>query len=72
MSTDPSTWNDDVIIEKAINLLTKNMKNKDIEMAELLKESFNNDTRLVDLYRTKFKEEYEKNKNENCIQWCIG
>ena len=62
---DPSTWNDDVIIEKAINLLTKNMKNKDIEMAELLKESFNNDTRLVDLYRTKFKEEYEKNKNDN-------
>ena len=34
-------------------------------MAELLKESFNNDTRLVDLYRTKFKEEYEKNKNDN-------
>ena len=48
------------------DMLTEIMQGYFIEKEPLLlKESFNNDTRLVDLYRTKFKEEYEKNKNDN-------
>ena len=62
---DPSKWTDEKIIEKAVTLLTKNIEYQDKEqMSNLLKESFNTDKGLIDLYRNKFLSEYKANKND--------
>ena len=61
---DPLKWTDEKIIEKAVELLTKNMEYQDKEqMSNLLKESFNTDKGLIDLYRNKFLSEYKTTKN---------
>ena len=57
---DPSKWTDEEVIEKALHDLTNNMEYQDKEqMSDLLRESFNNDKRLVDVYRNKYISHYK-------------
>ena len=52
---DPSKWTDEEVIEKALHELTNNMEYQDKEqMSDLLRESFNSDKGLVDIYRNKY------------------
>ena len=57
---DPSKWTDEEVIEKALHDLTNNMEYQDKEqMSDLLRESFNSDKRLVDVYRNKYISHYK-------------
>ena len=57
---DPSKWTDEEVIEKALHELTDKMEYQDKEqMSDLLRESFNSDKRLVDVYRNKYISHYK-------------
>ena len=57
---DPSKWTDEEVIEKALHDLTDKMEYQDKEqMSNLLRESFNSDKQLVDLYRNKYLSHYK-------------
>ena len=57
---DPSKWTDEEVIEKALHELTNNMEYQDKEqMSDLLRESFNSDKGLVDIYRNKYIAHYK-------------
>lgn len=57
---DPSKWTDEEVIEKALHELTDKMEYQDKEqMSDLLRESFNSDKRLVDIYRKKYIAHYK-------------
>ena len=57
---DPSKWTDEEVIEKALHDLTDKMEYQDKEqMSDLLRESFNSDKQLVDLYRNKYLSHYK-------------
>ena len=57
---DPSKWTDEEVIEKALHDLTDKMEYQDKEqMSNLLRESFNSDKQLVDLYRNKYISQYK-------------
>ena len=57
---DPSKWTDEEVIEKALHDLTNNMEYQDKEqMSDLLRESFNSDKRLIDVYRNKYISHYK-------------
>ena len=57
---DPSKWTDEEVIEKALHDLTDKMEYQDKEqMSNLLRESFNSDKQLVDLYRNKYTSHYK-------------
>ena len=57
---DPSKWTDEEVIEKALHELTDKMEYQDKEqMSDLLRESFNSDKGLVDIYRKKYIAHYK-------------
>jgi hypothetical protein len=57
---DPSKWTDEEVIEKALHELTDKMEYQDKEqMSDLLRESFNSDKQLVDIYRKKYIAHYK-------------
>ena len=57
---DPSKWTDEEVIEKALHDLTDKMEYQDKEqMSDLLRESFNSDKGLVDIYRKKYVAHYK-------------
>ena len=57
---DPSKWTDEEVIEKALHDLTDKIEYQDKEqMSDLLRESFNSDKQLVDLYRNKYLSHYK-------------
>ena len=57
---DSSKWTDEEVIEKALHELTDKMEYQDKEqMSDLLRESFNSDKGLVDIYRNKYISHYK-------------
>lgn len=61
---DPSKWTDEEVIEKALHELTDKIEYQDKEqMSDLLRESFNSDKRLVDIYRKKYIAHYKMVNN---------
>ena len=61
---DPSKWTDEEVIEKALHELTDKMEYQDKEqMSDLLRESFNSDKGLVDIYRKKYIAHYKLGNN---------
>ena len=62
---DPSKWTDEEVIEKALQDLTHKMEYQDKElMSDLLRESFNTEKGLVELYRNKYISHYKLVNND--------